>query len=104
MRSVESRLLTLAPSTQMLLDKSMRLAHLREMMTAEVGLESVGMLELMVRNRRLRGESDDKTLEELAFRDNIQVVISKVRHERGLRRMLLSRQEQGESLLPRSGC
>lgn len=48
----------------------------------QVGLESVGMLELMIRNRRLRSESDDKTLEQLGFRNGLQVVISKVRRRR----------------------
>jgi hypothetical protein len=62
----------------MVLSKNMKLRTLREMMTAEVMLESLSMLELMVRNRRLRGDSDHLTLEELGFKNNIQVVISKV--------------------------
>lgn len=62
----------------MLLSKDMKLGILREMMWAEVGLESVSMLELMVRNRRLRGDSDQKTLEELGFKNNIQVIVSQV--------------------------
>ena len=57
----------------------MRLSVLREMMTAEVGLDHVNYLVLMVRNRRLRDDQDHMTLEQLGFKNGLQVVISKVR-------------------------
>lgn len=62
----------------MLLNKDMKLGSLRGLLWTEVGLESMHLLELRIRNRALRADADDQTLEALGFKNNAQVVVSKV--------------------------
>jgi len=64
---------------KMLLDKNMHLAMLREMMAVEVGMESnKEELVLLVKGKPVPAAHDHTSLQELGFKNNLQVVISKV--------------------------
>jgi hypothetical protein len=63
---------------KMLLDKHMNLALLREMMTAEVALDSISMLVLMTKNKTLSHDQDELSLFELGWKHNQKVIISQV--------------------------
>lgn len=64
----------------MLVNASMRLHALKELLWREVGLEGPSLLELRLRNRPITGDAanDDKTLAELGFASGMQVVVSRV--------------------------